>query len=1362
MKSRFYFKLRHQRRTRLSRIIVILLLIITVILASVISYSKLIEAYANHVVATSIQNLVTKQSQGRYVVDFDSVSIDVWRNKIFIKEFELAIAKKEQRDTEDNKTFRTHVASLQLDVTSLWLLWMDDILDVQRAILNKPEIQITFRKKRRIGKPATEVGDLINELNRHLNVLKIDELQIQHADIHFYRKDGNLREEKLHLEDLSLKLTEFSWQTDDALEDVKSDGFYVQLKDQTFVLPDSSAKITLEELEYSLKQNRLILRDVLIRPLIEGEPLSEAAIRDLSHFHFNQLVLSGIDLEKIYLENILSIDTVELKNPEIVWKSGSKLGTTAIQKGKTSTSVIDSLFINHFTVLQGDMNFDLPINDDKMPFFIQQLDAELSDLSFGGEKTGAFSYKQASFNLKKVAGATSDSLHLMTVAQINYATSDQRMKMDSLSIRPSGVGYIQKGNILDISIPALEINGLNDADFTDQKVVLSKLILKHPEVYIRHVGQKTNTDQAPQNTFDKGSQPIQIDQVIIEKANVILDHEGRNMQVVDGNATLLNFFFDNKSVHFLDTALYYQTYLPELTVTSKDKKEKLTMRNVSASSDTRMIKSDEFAFRNTNAEFNVKQLVLINSENWLIPVRDSLHLQFLGFKDYVIDVRKKQAGDRTSRLPVILVDTMQASDGLLRFSDGLQNKFEVNLDVVQVTGVNHHSGNLFTDHYELGMSDFQFTKGPLSLGIDKMMTSSDQKVLRVEQVQLSHSADSIVNKGSVALAELSGFDVRHLSVADTSLYFGVLTLEDLVYSKSGKTFQRSPVTLINFWPEEMPEITLDKVKLVNAFYNSDVNTTRQRLEEINLELRNIHFTSNNSFADSNPNGLLYAQQIEGSVERILHEKGQQVFTASNVLLNSGISASSVEYHDKSAHDIDLKVDSLQLTKVAFNRFLEDNFIEADELLITKPTIEARFNPVQSTAKSILPTISLAKVRVNDALLDVVTKTNQRFNLQPVDMVLDDFYYDSLTNLTTTYIPASGINLSTYDLKFTTGDGLNEIILGELNLTNRNNGVNISGIKIKPLYGQEQYIENVGFETDWIETTIPSINIEGLNYRRFLRERAFIASYVSVNDPEVYVYRDKNGVDPIPERKNLPAALLKELDMDVIIDSVRVNNAAITYAEVPEEGASPGVISFEKMNATVKNVTNVSDRIMERPVMKMHIETQVMGRAPVIADFKFHLNSELNKFEFSGKVFPHEMTLFNPFTEDGAFLQIKSGKCKSLVFTAFADDDKGFGSMYFQYNNFKVALVDKKTADTKKFEESVASFVANTFLVKRRNLAIIRLRKGDIYYERNKGKSIFNYLSKLFTSGVSSSIGFKSHKKEIRKLMETSLSIRDPG
>ena len=95
-------------------------------------------------------------------------------------------------------------------------------------------------------------------------------------------------------------------------------------------------------------------------------------------------------------------------------------------------------------------------------------------------------------------------------------------------------------------------------------------------------------------------------------------------------------------------------------------------------------------------------------------------------------------------------------------------------------------------------------------------------------------------------------------------------------------------------------------------------------------------------------------------------------------------------------------------------------------------------------------------------------------------------------------------------------------------------------------------------------------------------------------------------------------------------------------------------------------------------------------------------------------------------------------------------------MKFYYNDLKIQLLNRETETLKGIGPVLGSFFANTFFIRTNNPKNFVFRKGDIFFERDKKRAIFNYWVKSFLSGVVSSVGAVNNKKKIRKMQKDNL------
>jgi hypothetical protein len=87
-------------------------------------------------------------------------------------------------------------------------------------------------------------------------------------------------------------------------------------------------------------------------------------------------------------------------------------------------------------------------------------------------------------------------------------------------------------------------------------------------------------------------------------------------------------------------------------------------------------------------------------------------------------------------------------------------------------------------------------------------------------------------------------------------------------------------------------------------------------------------------------------------------------------------------------------------------------------------------------------------------------------------------------------------------------------------------------------------------------------------------------------------------------------------------------------------------------------------------------------------------------------------------------------------------------MIFRYEDLKVSLIRSMEQPSPGLGKSLATFFANTFVVRTKNPAPF-LRKSSVFYERDHARGIFNFLTKTTLSGIVESIGARSNRKKIK-------------
>jgi hypothetical protein len=138
-----------------------------------------------------------------------------------------------------------------------------------------------------------------------------------------------------------------------------------------------------------------------------------------------------------------------------------------------------------------------------------------------------------------------------------------------------------------------------------------------------------------------------------------------------------------------------------------------------------------------------------------------------------------------------------------------------------------------------------------------------------------------------------------------------------------------------------------------------------------------------------------------------------------------------------------------------------------------------------------------------------------------------------------------------------------------------------------------------------------------------------------------------------------------------------------------------------------------------------------------------------------KVKPTTMSFLNPVLTPLSNVKIVSGSIDSFYLRAIAQEDISLGKMNMYYHNLRIRLMKGKDPTKSSITGDIASWIANTFVIKKNNNG----RTGLVYFERLRDRSFFNYIVKMTFSGLATSVGVKKNRKYIKQY-KRALNERD--
>jgi hypothetical protein len=326
------------------------------------------------------------------------------------------------------------------------------------------------------------------------------------------------------------------------------------------------------------------------------------------------------------------------------------------------------------------------------------------------------------------------------------------------------------------------------------------------------------------------------------------------------------------------------------------------------------------------------------------------------------------------------------------------------------------------------------------------------------------------------------------------------------------------------------------------------------------------------------------------------------------------------------------------------------------------------------------------------------------------------------------------------------------------------------LRIIPHYNKIAFGRNAGREVDRFEGVVPYINLYGLS----LMKEDTIAITVKKMTTRFFlkVFRDKRLPFKNPVRL-LPVQALNRLAVGVKIDSLILNKSYASYEEFAEEADSAGRIYFDDIYACLKNINN-TDRNRAGKI-EMNADGVFMGQGNLHVNAVFPWNTQL-KSTVKGSLRDMDFSRLNEMLEPQIRVKAESGRLNDLSFNFSYNNERSHGNLQMDYKDLKlvtfrnneqrekIARRKNKRKKTDQYDEDdehimkapLKTFVLNAFIIKKNmdgNMPEEK-RQGEIEFERDKRRSVFNYWAKSLFSGIKSAYNLdKLDDSRMKKLMD---------
>ncbi len=531
-------------------------------------------------------------------------------------------------------------------------------------------------------------------------------------------------------------------------------------------------------------------------------------------------------------------------------------------------------------------------------------------------------------------------------------------------------------------------------------------------------------------------------------------------------------------------------------------------------------------------------------------------------------------------------------------------------------------------------------------------------------------------------------------------------------------------SISNFWFE----LNNLNQKFNDSIHHLEIESIRFSMDTTDLIINNLNISANpkkrNYTALENLNKAdLFTMHIPKI--KLKHIDLQEFYKNSNLIIDSlSIEKiyTDIEHYpelknknNKPAFDVN-KLDLYKSISVKLNQFSLKN------LAINSINYFSRNEDLTDSIE-----INDAKISVENILIDSLSKFSNKF-----------LYNDNIK----VHIPYFNYSMNRfYKLKF-----------DSICFSTKNKKASIRGFVIKPRLSRQEFGEKNQFRKAVIDFACTQIDFNEFNFETLVTEKRFELEKLALGTSRLHIYKDMRIEADTSLRPPLPLSLLYNAKIPIKLDTLKINNLTLKYEERVKDSNQDSRIMIDNMNMQMTHLTNYERALSNHDTSLLSLNGKLMGTGYFNIDFIFLLNAYKNQYSYKGYFKPFYLTQLNDYLMHSAFVKIQTGKLDRMKFNVIANDSFAYGRLHFNYHALKIDVLEKNVEEGKDNRRALLSLLANG-LIHSSNPRFegTPSRVGQIYYERNKEKQIFNYWVQTLLSGIKSTMGFGS--KQANKILK---------
>jgi hypothetical protein len=290
----------------------------------------------------------------------------------------------------------------------------------------------------------------------------------------------------------------------------------------------------------------------------------------------------------------------------------------------------------------------------------------------------------------------------------------------------------------------------------------------------------------------------------------------------------------------------------------------------------------------------------------------------------------------------------------------------------------------------------------------------------------------------------------------------------------------------------------------------------------------------------------------------------------------------------------------------------------------------------------------------------------------------------------------------------------------------NSGLEATRFSMVSELNRRAFVKKLAKEEDLYTLKAEKIAIKNMDWGFSDEVLFFKTSHILIDEANANIYRSKMPNDDM-SIKPLYNKLLRELSVDLKVDTISVVNSKLVYEEEKNFEKGSGVLQFDAFNLRAYDVRSGFEK-KKLPDVVIAIDCKFMNTAPMKIDWRFNVMEQADSFKISGRITNFETSKLAVFTKPYLNATTK-GTLDEVYFNFAGTNEKAMGDIALKYHGFKIKLYQKKSPEK---ESKIKSWVGKLLVSSDSEGKLI---STDVAVERIKEKSFFNYFWRCVAEGM---------------------------